>query len=181
MEAKLTALDNYKAHVERFFEEASPLVISNKDRDHAAVIVSALFKTATGEVCLFCHNLSQDFYSRGDVVATAVDAVARGVSVRILTQEEPEAIGFVTQLFKAAAGANSVQLRVCKPEADSCRLPYNFAVVDGKAFRIEVDRSDAKALACANDTKLAGQMLHQFNQMFEHGEAPKNSELADLG
>jgi hypothetical protein len=156
-------LSDYKKHVERMFDEGSSIMFTNKDRDHAAILISTLFKKAENEVVVLCKNLDSEFYGR-DVVKTAiVDALSRGVKLRMRVQEQPEATELVKILTETRS--ENVDFKICEPGSRSALSLLNFTVTDKKSFRLEQDRSCHAAVACANNPEVANQILSVYDSL----------------
>lgn len=158
-------MNSYKALVNKYFDEKSDLVISNRDASHAAVLVSTLFNRAEKNVLLLCEELNGDFYDSPLIMSSILEAIDRNVEVKILVQRPPKANKLLDAL-KAREGDNRVEIRVCAPGSEGAELPVNFAVMDSQAYRVETDIHAAKAFACANDLETAKVMVDRFNYLF---------------
>lgn len=161
MTVKLTDLLGYQKQIEALFDTDSDLIVTNRDRDHAAVIVSTLFTRAKKSVILFCKNLDGDFYNRRPIRCAIVEAVKNGVNVEILVQEVPEANELLADLDSLSTRTN-LRIGKCKPGISGAETEINFAVMDGKAFRLENDRNLHTALACAKNSELAEKLIQLF-------------------
>lgn len=182
----LSVLGDYKTYVDQLFAEESGFIISNGLPEHAAALVSTMFRKAKKEMVIFCHDLNAKIYSEVEVIRSIVEAANRGVSIRIVTQVAPQAIELLCKLRNLAkVSPELVQLKRCAPDSVDAALGYNFAVMDTKAFRYEPDRSTIKADACANNPPLAQKMLNAFNRLFDNASpddqnAPEILEPRDL-
>lgn len=154
-------LSDYRADVEKFFDAQSPDIITNKDRHHAAILISTLFKKADREVIVFSRQLDGDFYTQEDVKSQILEAAKRGVDIRILVQESVEAKDLVRDLLKEQ-WKGKVTVHLCKPGSLGAASSINFTVVDGKAYRLEKNRDNHEAFACANDPKTAQKIIKVF-------------------
>lgn len=154
---------DYKKHVERMFLDGSQIMFTNRDRDHAAVLISTLFNKAEREVVVLCRNLDSEFYSR-DVVKEAIhNAIKRGVHMRIRVQEPPQS-GELAALLQDPQYKN-IDYAVFEPGSRGATSEFNFTVADSKAFRLEEDRTKHAAVACANNPELAKQILTVFESL----------------
>lgn len=156
-----TTMTDYRSHVERMFDEGSSIVFTNKDRDHAAVLISTLFTKAKKEVVVLCRNLDGEFYKRACIEDAMQKAAARNVSIKIKVQEQPDSSDVVEKL----QATKNVEISILDPKSDEASAPMNFIVMDGKAFRLERDRNTSSALACANDPDLSGSLMTFFNSL----------------
>ncbi len=161
----VSSLRAYSTDVERFFDDQSSTIISNKDREHAAILISTLFKKAREEILVFSRHLDSDFYRREDIARELMMAVDRGVRVRILIQEvilhDTNQYKLITELKNAGVIINE-----CKTGGRGGVSPINFTVVDCKAYRLERNRNTHEAFACANDPETAQRLIQLF-QSFE--------------
>lgn len=146
------------------------MLINNGQPEHAAVLLSTMFDRAKREMVVFCRNLRSEIYDQSHVIKSIFGALGRGVKIRILTQEKPEAYLLLSKIQRAreirGGDLDRLELRTCPPDSPTAKVEFNFAVMDQKAFRYEPSREDIKAFACANDPELAKDMLTRFNQAF---------------
>lgn len=154
-------ISSYAADVERFFEQNSQVIISNKDKEHAAVLMSTLFKKADKTIIIFSQQLDGQFYSREAVRSELIAAIERGVSVKILTQQTPVDSELLTQLHALKSGGN-LSIETCSNGSRGAISFINFAVVDGRAYRLEKNRDTCEAFACANDVVTAQKLESLF-------------------
>jgi hypothetical protein len=168
MQVNPDQLEDYQAHVERLFDQDSDVLVSNSDPKHAAILIATLFRRAKDKVAVFCRNLKADIYSEKNVVEAMLDAARRGIEIRILTQEPPEAVELLWQLNCLAFTSPSkrVHIRMCNKSGIGAALKSNFTVMDDKGFRFEPDKSEMKAHACANNRTLVKSMLQRFDKFF---------------
>jgi hypothetical protein len=161
-------LDAYKKHVDELFESHSSQIITNDLAEHGEVLISSFFRRAQREIVILSYNLKSSYYTTPDVVGAIVDALDRGVMVRILTQRSPMAVGLISELnrFKEAH-TELVEIRQCEEQSEGANIPYNFAVMDDKAYRYESDREGIKAIACAHGPTVARKMKFLFEALFE--------------
>lgn len=157
-----SAHSDYRSHVEKLFDEGSSLLFQNKDKDHAAVLISTLFNKAQTEAVVLCRNLDKDFYDRPEVSASILKAANRGVNIKIRIQESPSEGKFLLDLKKLQSP--NISLVTCTP-ARGADLPINFTIVDRKAFRLENDRNTSCAVASANKPEVAERLLEIFESL----------------
>lgn len=157
-------LGDYEAHVEKMFDRDMPTIISNKDTAHAAVLVSTLFRRAKKTVDVFCRNLQSKFYDSPAILREVVSAADRGVKIRIVSQSKPEADCLLKEL-RDVQRCKNVEVRICAKSHWLAGAPVNFIVMDDKAFRLETDRENHVAWACANDPTTAGLIRTQFERL----------------
>lgn len=154
-----TLLSDYAVDVEAFFKKESPAIINNKDKAHAAVLISTLFKKAGSEIVIFTRNFDGDFYSNPAVKNELLSAIVdRGVKVKILVQEP----GSSDDLLNELDYYPEVTVQRCEANSLASNSQLNFTVVDRKAYRLEKNRKCHEAFACANDVATSGKILSLF-------------------
>lgn len=158
-------LNSYRVDVERYFKDRSRTVITNKDRNHAAVLMSTIFREAKNEILLFSRKFEKDFYERGDVANAVLSAAERGIPFKIMIQEDAD---FPDLIQKLATYPNVTIIR-CGPHGEAASAQYNFTVADKTSFRLESDRNTPAAYACANDVEIASRLTQIFRE-FERNE-----------
>jgi hypothetical protein len=154
-------LKDYRDGVEKLFELNSEKIISNGMPEHAAILFEAFFKHAKHQIVILCRHLHGDVFGKGFVIAAAKQALARDVSLRIITQEKDlQAREFV----EAIKSSGRAKLEYASTEKGRT-LPYNFAVMDGKAFRFESDRDKVQAQASMNCPDIAKRLTQVFEEL----------------
>lgn len=157
-------LKNYRDGVEKLFELDSEKIISNSMPEHAAILFEAFFKHAKKQVLIVCRHLHADVFGKDFVIDAAKRALARGVSLWIVTQEEDfQAKDFVAAIRTVKSNGN-VRLEHA-PTEKGRSLPFNFAVMDDKAFRFESDREICKAEASMNCPEIAKRLIQIFQEL----------------
>lgn len=146
------------------FEEQSGFIISNRNKDHARVLIEKIIGRGASKVDIFCQNLDKEVYGTSDVFSALLVAGIKGSKVRILCQEPPTVTDLparVARFFQP----DQFELRTCLPNSTAAKVSYNF-VVAGSSFRFETDRENKKAFASANSPDLAEQMSSQFEEFW---------------
>lgn len=158
------ALDDYRANVAALFADDSPLIIENKDRDHAAILISTLFNKAQKSAYVLSRKLESQFYARQEIQAAILGAIDRGVIVKIVTQEEPETTDLLRKL--KAKAPEKVFFKVAHPDSPEASVEFNFAIVDEKSFRFETNRDACEAFASANNPDVVESILKSCRHVF---------------
>lgn len=154
------ALLQYRKLFRSMIEQDDPTPISNESRQHAAIIIQELIRSATKTVYIQCSRLAPDVYGNPDTLEAIKGALDRGVQFKVAVRSEfPETTGLYELL--STKGNCDIQLE---------REVYgkDFCVVDGKRARIETDAVLGKAVACACDEELGSLLVSTFE---EKGEA----------
>lgn len=134
----------YSASLEEMFKHNSTELLTCSSLINTKLVVECFFKHAQEYVHIFSSHLDSGIFDDPRIVACAKDALCRGIAIKACTQtlagpsEFKELIGELTE----GVGAT---------------LPYEFIVVDGKAFIFKViNRVTASVFAKA--PKLAGEL-----------------------
>jgi hypothetical protein len=156
-------LKDYRDGVRKLFELNSPKIISNSMPGHAAILFEAFFDYAQDHVLILCRHLNAEVFDREFVVDAAKRALNRNVLVSILTQEEPQAKRFVDAIEPLKLTKKYSLERAATEKGQS--LPFNFAVMDERAFRFEGDRGEVQAEASMNCPQVATRLVKMFEEL----------------
>jgi hypothetical protein len=159
-------LVSYRKLVEQMFDEQSIELISNKDTTHAQIIIETMASRAKKSLDFLSLKLCEKLYDSPEVSSKIMAASMRGVKVRMLSQEEMEA-KVLKDFSLIVGGGSAIQFRKAIKDSFVNEAPYNFVVMDGKAFRFEEDKSSHSATASANNPDLCRQMLDMFERMWD--------------
>ncbi|MDR1919480.1 MAG: hypothetical protein LBQ65_07530, partial [Tannerellaceae bacterium] len=110
-------------------------------------------------------------------ISSISDFIEAGGELKILLSDysEKKALEVNPNLFRRLAyyisGNRNVQIRKCAPMAiyrmeDSEKKEIQFAVADGRAYRIEMDTKELRAVANFNDTEMAKTYTDIFDKQF---------------
>ena len=148
-------------------------LISNGQPGHAAVLYQVFFERAKQQMQIFCKNLAEAVFDSPTLAKALNEAVNRGVSVWVITQETPSATNaFYKELQKLAKEKPDRVVwkdlaSITKPEIRRYRdQQQNFCVVDAKAYRFDADTSKCQAVASMNQPKI-GEMLSMYFTMIQ--------------
>ncbi len=157
-------MEDYEDHVQTLFDLDSDRIFSNGMEEHALVILSEFFKRAEASVLIFCKNLLSNVYDHKKVTSALVSALRRGVDVKVIVQEGAEAVKFIELAKKYNLDpeiSGVIQIFECTDQKIS-KVRQNIAIMDKKAFRYEEDKDEPKALASANQPKIANSLSQDF-------------------
>jgi len=168
----MSEIDEYRKFVERLAELESTEIFSNGQTAHAQIIFETFFKFARKGVVILCSKLSHDVYDQPSLISSANDALNRCIPVRIVTQEPPESGRFMEAVKGWKEEKRAIDVKTSLPGSASSKTPFNFAVMDGKAYRFEPVKKNHIAYACMNDVNLAQKLQTFFNQLDVHSPQP---------
>jgi hypothetical protein len=154
---ELQDLVRYREGVEMLMKLASDKSISNSEPAHAAILFEIFFKYASDHVRIFCNKLSRAVFNDSALVREAGWALKRGVKVSVMVQQEHvEESAFLELLTKGKVPV----LRASEPAKLST---YNFAVMDDRSVRLEIDRTKCEAQARMHTPDLATALARRFD------------------
>jgi hypothetical protein len=155
-------IEEYRKLVEKLASSKAEEVFSNGQSAHAAIIFETFFRHAKQRVNIFCRNLASDVFSLPQVAQTLEMALLRGVKVKFISQERPGAVDLADKIEGWSKSGLPVQLVVAPEGSDASKVKANFAVMDQRAFRFEIDREEPKAFASMNQPQSAKQLDDVF-------------------
>lgn len=152
-------LEAYKAAILTLIEIDGEQPISNGMPEHAAILYECFFDKAQSEVLILCDKLANEVFGQRGVLTKAREALARNVSIDILTRFKPEDGPFLD----LARNGEFPNLRVIH----MAQAPeVNFAVVDGKRYRYEENLKEFRAVACMNAPDVSAILAKAFKALF---------------
>lgn len=140
---------------------------SNGQSSHAAIIFAEMLRRAQNRVLVFCRELSREvFDAERDIIPNLRSALARNVDVSIIVQETPTSkqfLEFAKKYREDPELPGEVSIVGCDDALQRIKdINLNFAVMDRKAIRAEVDKSKCEAIACANSPDSAKTLIENF-------------------
>ena len=151
----------YREGVNKLLELKIDQQITNGFPEHASVLFEQFFKHSQKQVRIFCKNMSAQVFDSPSVIDAAKNAINRGVLVEVVLQEDGPESAEMNALAKTGRG-----LVIHKAVNDAVReAPFNFTVMDDRAYRFESDRNTIKAVANMFDSKVALLLIRNFELM----------------
>jgi hypothetical protein len=145
--------------------------VPNRSKEHAQILIEAIFDNAINEVRLFCGNLDNDFYKSPSLK----DAIERflnkqNTELRILTEKAVDESNELISLIHQKSNFTSLQLSSSLLRNDFEPFQH-FAVMDRKGYRFEfshdlTDASIVEAVANFNMPETAGKLADFFDSMW---------------
>ena len=176
----MTESDNklcaYRTLVEKMFDEQSAELISNRDTQHARVLIETMIDRAKSSLDFFCRDLNAKVYGERNLASKIVAAGLRGVKIRILSQEKPES-NLMELLLPWFPNQDKVIFRQASEGSDSATADYNFVIMDQTAFRFETDREKHVATASANNPSVAAKISRRFEEFWESQSVPAGVDV----
>jgi hypothetical protein len=164
-------LKSYQKLLEESASSESKWPVFNDGKEHAAILMSVIFKNAKDYVYLYSRALSTDL-SRFDIYYESLnDCINRGVDIKLLLQSQNafSVDNPSIELIKNKKSENVKILTIEQSEVLKQRLndmDIHFAVSDGKRYRLEYDIRDRKATSSFNDPSVANVLKGAFDAAF---------------
>jgi hypothetical protein len=170
----------YKDIIDSCAKTGENRVISNSDAKHAAYLLSVLFKHATQKVQIFTGSLYVGVFGKESLIENAVAFLKGGSDrkIQIAFQEK----SFLTtmrdhRLIKAVLASlesDEIQGKIEVYDASDkdkyADLTSHFTVMDGKAFRLEIDHAKKNAIANFGDKKSAVKLTEIFDFIISNSQ-----------
>lgn len=157
-------IEEYRKILRELMDSGSEEAISNGQPIHAAAIYDLFFERAKYSVDIFCKDLSRDVFGLKWVTEAFRKALERGVTIRLLIQEElPEQKNILDKIKLPG-------LQVRYGDDNIKGFKFNFSVMDNRAYRYESDKQQCKAIAQLNDNKNSDTLNRTFSELWKQQE-----------
>lgn len=137
----------YRDLVRFAIEEDLSQVVPNEEPAHARIILEEMAKHSVKTFYAVSNKLSEDVWDSA-VIAAISSAIDRGVDVRLLVERSCENADRLPENVR-------VRVRALSPKSDGLA---NLAIMDGRVFRVETDKSARKAVFGVNVKALSEQI-----------------------
>ena len=154
-------INRYRERVRNLIKMGVETPIDNASARHATVIINEMISGAQISFYAYARKMSKEVWT-DDVLASLQDANSRSVSVRILVDDDCEAIA----TDRLAPELHTMVRRV-KSAGEG--LGNHFSVADGRMLRFETNPEKRTAMFLANNRKLAGEVSRKFQKMYLAG------------
>ena len=148
----------YKNDFVKKIEEDSPEWIDNISREHACIIIQEIIRASVNYVYIQCSKLASDIYGTTETKDLIVDAMNRGVKIRIAVRSSVPEARDCYDILNLKGGAEVHLLCKCSNN--------DFCISDNKRFRYETDAENRHAKVCANDPEMVENLKCIFDAGF---------------
>ncbi len=157
-------MQEYKDLVFELFKSGSDKTIANSSDVHAAILYSAMFNFAEKTICIFCRNLKQSVFCQLDVQQKAEAFLNKGGHLYIALQEEPQDSPFLRMILQENFAE---KVKICKTGELFLRdgNSFNFSTMDDRAYRLEPNRNETRAIASAFDVAFTLKLKEIFRSV----------------
>jgi hypothetical protein len=141
-------------------------VIYNRSAEHAAIIVEHLFRAAKERVMIVSSRLDTKVYGVPEVIDAATSFLNNNPSARIDVLIETDVDSEAHPWLSALRAVDKNRVSVTRlPSTLVARYKYNFAVADGRHYRIEQDREKFDAFAQFGNREIGKELVTTFNSL----------------
>lgn len=162
------ALEEYYTSVVFLSQKHLNLEFNNKDKYHARIVMSQIFKNVKTEVKIFAGDLNGDVSGSENYLQCLKNALERNVKVDIVLENKPS---FNSKCFKFLINYYTI-----KPELLSIRVLTeefkkeqtqnsfkHFTIGDNSIFRFEIDTLTYKAICNFDDKNSVTTLMSNFD------------------
>ena len=158
-------LRKYQELLEDSAKSNSNWPILNEGNEHAAILMTTIFKHATQYVYMYSNSFNTDITSYDIYYEALKGCIERQVKVEVLLKDKPKANNLSLQLIKdsnkgSVRVLNSFQYDTLTKVLNSENI--NFAVADDKIYRLEYDTEKRKATSSFNAANIAEVLKEKF-------------------
>lgn len=159
----------YRRLVEDLAKDRTDRRIPNGEPGHARILVTEMLKNAEEGVRVFSGSFNKEVYGEPRLLEAACSMLRRGKRLKVLIQNDDE----LALHPLVAALANEKREHRSLVEFKKARGTYaaadakHFAVMDGAAFRFEVNHEKCHAVANFNEPDVALVLRKTFESAFE--------------
>lgn len=170
---------DYKEYIESLAAGAEPVEFYNSGPEHAAIVLSTIFKTAKQYVKVYCANMLSEAVSNSEDYRNALDEFLSRFSA---AENQPRLqIIFTNPIEDAFRGApiykilckhrNKVDIRRMQEGMGGIKykgIPAHFTCADNRMYRLETDIVNKKAFGNFNDPEGAEIINTVFDKWWSH-------------
>ncbi|HUK99662.1 MAG TPA: hypothetical protein VLX29_02270 [Nitrospirota bacterium] len=170
-------MDEYRRLVNKLADSKENVEIPNSDAAHAALLIATFFERAKKEICLFTGELFKDVYDNEEIRINASAFLKRPRTLlRIAYQkshswdELRKQSSLLEYLFSLPADIIKGKIQVYNASKIPEDWSRHFALMDGEAYRYELDHVQRTAVANFGDNENAKKLATIFQVISEKGE-----------
>ncbi len=172
-------MDNYKKAIEQLAKNSTNIEFDNEGKEHAAIVLSSMIKNAKKDVKLYSGQLNSEVANNALFLNAFNKFIEAKFTIQVILEEIPNNTDGQSKALKRVVDlANNPVYNVSYKIADKSfrdnlsklfheNKPYHFAVSDSKAYRIETDPKNYKAICNFNDTKITKKLENVFDAFFK--------------
>jgi len=170
-------MDSYRNAVKFLSENSIENEFSNKGPEHAAIVLEHMLKTAKNEIRFFSGSFNQDVTKDTDFMRELDKFLSSGKKFYLflenlpLQEERSSALSKVIEYSKKYPN-NIIYKEIPKDFTTELQSRfqsgnvYHFTVSDDTSYRVEIDKSNYKAICNFNDSNIALKLKKIFDHYF---------------
>jgi len=161
--------NEYLNIVETFASQNDKMIFCNEGNEHAAIVLSRIFKYSNNTVRIYASSLSQSIVTNDEDYVNYLDSfIKKGGIVQVLISSLPKtpSKAFKNLLLKSQVYNETVGLRLAESKIKLNKKHVNFTVGDNNKFRLEIDPTKRTAYCSFNNTKYCSKLIDLFKQNF---------------
>jgi hypothetical protein len=158
-------LDAYRRMVAEVADAGDGRVIMNRTAEHAAVVISNIFRRATGSVDILTEQLFDQIYGTPEVLNAVDKFLSADPSRQIRVVAERSIKGshpFFAAVKKCRPGFN---VRLMSSELEKI-TPFHFCVADARNFRFEPDKRKFAAHGRFGVPEIGKELAQTFERFY---------------
>ena len=152
-------MHEYRVVIRSLLDAQSTDFVENASLSHAAVILEEMVRDAKTSFFAVADSLNPIAWN-SDVVQSLSEAKRRGVDIELLVTTPDDAS--LSHLNGWDESVRSCIRRISDKVRRSGVELANFAIMDRRAFRFEMDKDRASAVFCANNKTFAAKLVDSF-------------------
>lgn len=165
----------YRESIERFASDSSELVFDNSGIDHAAVVLSTIFKYSEDTIRIYAHNMNGEISSQ-ECYKDSIENFINSSKKLMIAVDKPENLSETIKKYLANKCSN-VEVKIANESfkrelisSSKDKILHHFAVGDKKMIRVELDSQSHKALCSFNLPKTSNTLINIFDKHYKNFE-----------
>lgn len=163
-------MNNYLRYIQGLAKENSTESFVNSGPQHAAIVMSTIFKNAKNYIYLFSGNLNGDISNNEEYQKQLSGFLIRGGELKILLQKHSESsepkIFNLFRFFSNVGSKISIKKHPYQIVDNNANKEVHFVVADDKMYRLENDTEKYLAVGSFNDISQSLSLKETFLDIY---------------
>lgn len=161
-------MQHYIDFVETLAREGQDKVFFNSGPNHAAIVMSRIFKYSREIVRIYCGGFNGTVSNDEEYLEYLYDFLDRGGKIKVLAQEDfTKGPGKIFRILKKYAGQVEMYKTYSNVVYNATNQPLHFTVGDNKMLRLETGITDYTAQVNFGNEANAKIFIDIFDQILE--------------
>jgi hypothetical protein len=170
MSVKSINIESYRQSVNHLAKINSDKVFRNHGSKCAAAVIDTMIDKSYSHIKMFSGSLNEDVLRHCKKFIELLPEKNIQIVLESLPSQDSELYDLLKDL---GDNVRIIPTRVMNNIDPQRNRLFHFLVVDKKAYRIEIDRSDYQAECCFNDENMAFSLEALFKQLWEASDKAK--------